>query len=193
MQAMPPHLTGIRREVLTEIQYAEAQLLALAEAVPAEDYGWAPAEDARSFAAVLVHIAAGNLLLLDRAGARPAEVVDLYGGIEGDPVARLCAIVRKNIALEKATTAKPAVLDLLRRSFAAVKECWSNATEEELWASLTFFGERETARRLYLRMMAHSHEHMGQAIAYARAMGHRVPWPDPLKKLEEIEASLVAR
>lgn len=187
------HVTGIRREVLAEFEYAEAQLLALGNAVPAEDYGWAPAEDARCFAAVLVHIAAGNLLLLDRAGARQPEVVDFYSGIEGNKQARLCAMIRRNASLEKTLTAKAAVIGLLARSFAAVKECWTTASEEELWATENFFGELETRRRLYLRMLAHAHEHMGQAIAYARTMGYRVPWPDPLHKLEEIEASLAAR
>ena len=96
----------------------------------------------------------------------------------------------KNRSLEKTVTEKAAVVDLLACSFAAVNACWTGATEEELWASGNFFGERETVRRLYLRMLAHSHEHMGQAIAYVRAMGYRVPWTDPAKKLEEMEASL---
>lgn len=187
------HLTGFRREILNELQYAESQLLALAEAVPAEDYGWAPTEQARSFGAVLVHIAAGNLMLLDRAGARPPEVVDFYSGIAAERLARVCAMIRKNCALEKTLTAKPAVIDLLARSFAAVKECWTTATEEELWVTENFFGELETRRRLYLRMLAHSHEHMGQLIAYVRMMGYPVPWPDPLRKLEEVEAILAAR
>lgn len=190
MDSMPPHLSGYRRDVLTEIQYAEAQLLALAEAVPAEDYGWAPAEDARTFAAVLVHVAAGNLMLLDRAGAHQPEVADFYAGIEGDNEARLGAMIRRNLSHEKAVTGKTAVVDLLARSFAAVKDCWANASEEELWVTVKFSGQLETHRRLYLRIMAHAHEHMGQAIAYVRAMDYRVPWPDPLKKLEEIEATL---
>lgn len=187
------HLTGFRREVLNELEYAEAQLLALAQAVPAEDFGWSPAEHARSFAAVLVHVAAGNLMLLDRAGARHPEVVDFYSGMAADPLARLCAMIRKNCALEKTLTAKAAVIDLLKRSFAAVNECWTTAAEEELWSTENFFGEIETRRRLYLRMLAHSHEHMGQLIAYVRAMGYQVPWPDPVSKLEEVEASLAGR
>ena len=191
METMP-HLTGIRREVLVELQFVENQLLALAHAVPAEDYTWAAAEDARTFAAVLVHVATSNLLLLDRGGARPAQVVELYGGIEGDASIRLVHVVRKNLSLEKSMTAKAAVIDLLAASFAAVKECWTMATEEELWVSGNFLGERETVRRLYLRILAHSHEHMGQAIAYVRAMGYRVPWPDPMKKLDEIEMALTA-
>lgn len=192
MVDLPPHLTGYRREVLMELDYAGAQLLALARAVPAEDYGWRPAEDARTFAAVLVHVAAGNLLLLAHAGAATPDVLDLYGEIEGEPVPRLCAMIRKNRSLEETVTAKAAVVDLLERSFVSVRDCWTEATEEELWATMDLLGQFETVRHLYLRMLAHSHEHMGQAIAYVRAMGYHVPWPDPLTKLEEIEASLAA-
>lgn len=187
------HLTGIRREVLKEIEYAESQLLALAKATPGEDYGWTPGEGARSFAAVLVHIAAGNLLLLARAEAWQPAVVALYGGIEGDKITRLVAMVRRNLELEKGMTSKAAVQDLLARSFASVKEAWTSATEEELWVTENFFGEPDTRRRLFLRMLAHSHEHMGQLVAYIRMMGYRVPWPDPLEKLEEIEARVAAR
>lgn len=184
------HLTGLRREVFQELQYAGKQLHALAEAVPAEDYGWAPAEGARTFAAVLVHLAAGNLLLLDVAGAQAAEVVDFYSGIEGPPLARQWAMARKNRSMEKSLTAKPAVIDLLTHAFGALESCWTSATEEDLWDIENYFGELETRRRLYLRMLAHSHEHMGQLIAYVRAMGYHVPWPDPLEKLEEAEVSL---
>lgn len=187
------HVTGIRREVLAELQYAESQLLALAHSVPAENYGWAPAEDARTFAAVLVHIAAGNLGLLDHAGSQAAEVLEVYADIEGDAKARMAAIVRKNLSIEKTVTKKAAVIDLLLRSFTAVKASWTGASEEELWAAVHIFGELETARRLYLRMLAHSHEHMGQAIAYVRAMGLRVPWPDPVKRFEGMEASAAVR
>jgi uncharacterized damage-inducible protein DinB len=188
-----PHLTGFRREVLSEFQFAEKQILALACAVPAEDYGWARAEDARTFAAVLVHIAAGNLGLLERAGSKDPDVVELYAGIEGEGTSRVEAIVRKNVSLEKTLTEKAAVIDLLVRSFAAVKASWAEASEEELWGIVHLYGELETVRRHYLRMLAHSHEHMGQAIAYVRAMGFQVPWPDPVKEFEEMETTVSAR
>ena len=188
-----PHLAGIRREVLSELQYAESQILALAETVRPEDYTWAPAPDARTFAALLVHLAVENFGLLDHAGARVPDAIDFYSGIDGNPFSRIAGIMRKNLIVEKSVTEKASVIDLLTRSFVAVKTSWTTASEEELWVTIHPFGELETARRLYLRMLAHSHEHMGQAIAYARAMGYHVPWPDPTKKLEEMEASLAER
>ena len=61
-----------------------------------------------------------------------------------------------------------------------------------LGARGNFFGKPEAVRRLYLRMLAHSHEHMGQAIAYVRSMGYKVPWPDPLRDLDRVAVSEAA-
>ena len=99
----------------------------------------------------------------------------LAGNIEDEPQARLCAMVRQNRPLEKAITAKAAILDMLQRSFCSVRNCWAEAAEEQLRVTVDLLGELETVRHLYLRMLAHAHEHMSQAIADVRAMGYRVP------------------
>lgn len=180
---MQPKITGFLREYLSELEIARAQLLALAGTVPDESYGWSPVPDARPFSAVLVHIAVGNLLLLYRAGVRMPVVIDLYGAIEGDTATRLVAITRQNVDMETTMITKSRVVDLLDRSFQAVAEAMKTATDDELDVVGNFFGEPEAVRRLYLRLLAHSHEHMGQAIAYVRTMGYKVPWPDPLTRI----------
>jgi hypothetical protein len=177
-----------KREYLWELSVPRVQLLALADTVPEERYGWKPAEDARTFSAVLVHIAAGNLMLLCRAGVSAPEVVEICGAIESDSPAQWAAVIRKTLELERTLTGKAAVLALIKRSFATVERCFGATTEEELGKAANFFGEQTTQRRLYLRMLAHSHEHMGQAIAYVRCMGMKAPWPDPLKNLDRIVA-----
>jgi uncharacterized damage-inducible protein DinB len=42
----------------------------------------------------------------------------------------------------------------------------------------TLVGEPTAIRRVYVRMLAHTHAHRGQLIAYTRAMGLPAPWPD---------------
>jgi hypothetical protein len=175
-----------KREYLWELSIPRVQLKALAEAVPEEKFGWRPVEDARAFSAVLVHIAAGNFILLCRAGVSTPETAEMYGAIESDSPAQWAALIRRNLELERTVTGKAAVIALIERSFATVERCFGAATEEELGKAANFFGEQTTQRRLYLRMLAHSHEHMGQAIAYVRSMGMKAPWPDPLKNLERI-------
>jgi uncharacterized damage-inducible protein DinB len=38
------------------------------------------------------------------------------------------------------------------------------------------FGRKTTTRAVYLRILAHMNEHMGQSIAYARMNGVVPPW-----------------
>jgi hypothetical protein len=56
---------GFRTEFLSELEIAERQLLAMAEAIPTERYAWRADIDVRSVSEIFVHIAGGNFLLLD--------------------------------------------------------------------------------------------------------------------------------
>jgi len=181
-------LSMFQREYLWELDIPHKQVVAIAETIPEEAYDWRPAEDARTFSAVLVHIAAGNLMLLYRANVFTPPVMELCGGIEGDGPPQWLELVHKSFRMEQTVTRKPAVLELLERSFAAVIEAFTSTNDDELGRTRDFFGQVITPRRLYFRILAHAHEHMGQAIAYARAMGFHVPWPDPVKRMEEMVA-----
>jgi uncharacterized damage-inducible protein DinB len=171
---MSTRLPGFRGEYLWEYDIAEKQLLALAEAFPAERYGWRPVETARSVSEVLVHLGMGCRTLLVLLGVEAAP--GLYGELEGEGVARIMAMVKRNENQEKSVTDKAAVLSLLRKSLDAVRAAFTEASDAELDRPEEFFGERATVRRLYMRAVCHLHEHMGQLIAYARAMGLPAPW-----------------
>ncbi len=173
---MTARLPGFKGEYLWELDIAEMQLTALAEAFPQEQYGWRPDAGARSVSEVLVHIAAGNLLLLDVTGVHPA--MDLYGRQEGGFAERIYAMIAVNERLEKGLTGKAEVLAILRRSFETVRGSFTRASDQDLERLGEFFGEQTTVRRVWLRILAHMHEHMGQLIAYTRAMGRPAPWPD---------------
>ncbi len=176
---MPERISGFKGEYLWELDIAEHHLMALADAIPPERYLWAPAEGARTVAAVLIHVAAGNFTLLEMVGV-PGPL-ELYDGLEGEGMRRFLALVLKNQVLEKTITAKPDVVKMLGRSMAAVRDAFTGATAEELDRPGDFFGERTTVRRAYLRLLTHTHEHMGQLIAYVRAIGLPAPWADPME------------
>ena len=169
-------LPGFKGEYLWEFDIADRQLSALAEAFPAERYGWRSAETARSVSEILVHVAVGNLTLLGIVGVEAAP--DLYGRLEGEIVPRMMGMIEKNNGFEKTITDKPPVIALLRRSLDAVRATFTQTPESELERQNVFFGERTTVRRVYMRGLSHMHEHMGQLIAYTRAMGLAAPWPD---------------
>lgn len=123
-----------------------------------------------------MHIAMGNPLLLAITSINAAP--ELYGKLEGETVPRMMAMIAKNDSLEKSITDKAGVTALLRRSLDAVPAAFTQAPEAELDRLDIFFGERTAVRRVYMRALTHMHEHMGQLIAYMRAMGMPAPWPD---------------
>lgn len=166
-------LDAFRAEYLSELGIAERQILALAEAFPEDKYGWYPAADARSVSEVFVHLAAGHFSLLEVAGV-PAPV-DLYGPPGPDPHERFLQIVRRNDEMEKSITDKAEIAALLRRSFDEVRNGFTAASLDD---AVVLFGEQSTVRRLYMRLLAHAHEHMGQMIACLRMNEVKAPWPD---------------
>jgi uncharacterized damage-inducible protein DinB len=171
---MSTRLPGFRGEYLWEFDFAEKQLLALAEAFPAERYAWRPAETARSVSEVLVHVGAGGHMLLALLGVKAEP--DLYGKLEGEGMARAMAMFERNESLGKTMTDKADVLALVRKSLDAMRTAFTETSDAELDRTEVFSGESTTVRRFYMRALCHLHEHMGQLIAYARAMGLPAPW-----------------
>jgi uncharacterized damage-inducible protein DinB len=169
-------IPGFQGEYLWELEIATRQLLAMAEALPADKYAWRPDPDARTVSAVLVHVAAGNFMLLEAVGLPVPR--DLYGDVTGEGQDRLWALVRKNDELEAAMRDKSAVVDMLKRSLEAVNQSFSQSSNDELERRLHFFGEETSVRRVFLRLLSHAHEHMGQMIAYFRFNNLAPPWPN---------------
>ena len=67
---------------------------------------------------------------------------------------------------------------LLKRSLEAVNQSFNQSSDARLDQHLHFFGEETTVRRVYLRLLAHAHEHMGQMIAYLRFNVIAPRWQD---------------
>jgi uncharacterized damage-inducible protein DinB len=57
-----------------------------------------------------------------------------------------------------------------------VRDNFSKANEASLNAPADFFGTKTTVRAIYLRILVHNNEHMGQSVAYARMNGVVPPW-----------------
>jgi hypothetical protein len=186
MRMESKHLTSFHTEYLWELSIPRVQLLALADAIPEDDYSWRPAQDARTFSEVLVHIAAGMMMLLYHAEAYTQEVMEFCGPLEGDGLPLWVEMVHRSLGKEKSLTRKSDVIALLKQAFATVEREFSVTSGERLERRRDFGGEITTARRIYLRILAHNHEHMGQTIAYAREMGFHVPWPDPVNEMERM-------
>lgn len=72
---------------------------------------------------------------------------------------------------EKTVTAKADVINWLKRSLEAVKTAHAVATPKDMERKVKFFGQDATVDGIYLRIIIHANEHMGQLVAYARMTG----------------------
>lgn len=148
-------LSGLRADVLRQIEDAEKKLIQLAEATPADKYTWRPAEGVRSNSEVFMHVAGGNYFIPTFAGVKMPE------GVGRD--------------LEKITD-KAKVVETLKSSFAHARRAVEQVSDAELDKQVKLFGGDSSVRNVLLLMATHAHEHLGQAIAYARMNGITPPW-----------------
>jgi uncharacterized damage-inducible protein DinB len=146
---------GVKAEILHEFQGAEEHLVALAEALPQDKFAYTPGPGVRTAAEVFLHVAIGNYMYASFLGVPLPEGFQPRG-------------------FEKSTTDKAQIVEHLKKSFAFARQAIEGATDLEKTVK-SFTGEK-TARGLMLQMVAHAHEHLGQAIAYARGAGVTPPW-----------------
>ena len=139
--------------------HVSRQLVSLAEAIPADKYGWRPAPGVRSVSEVFMHIAIANYWLLSVTGPKmPADLTD---------------------GMEKSVTAKADVINWLKRSLDVVKTARAQLKPGDLERKVKVAGKEVTVDGMYLRIIIHDNEHMGQLVAYARMNGIVPPWSQP--------------
>ena len=165
---------GYRADMLTWINQAQSELEQLAEAMPESKYSWRPGKGVRSVGEVYLHVAQANYGLPGFAGvAAPAGFK-----FEGYDTS-----MQKKADIQKA----------LHDSFEHMKSALSAASEADLDKTVDLFGTKSTARGLYMLLLSHAHEHLGQSIAYARMNGVVPPWTakqqEALKKMSEKPAA----
>ena len=147
---------GFKADLLQDLQGVSDQIVQLAQAIPAEKYGWRPAPGVRSVSEVFMHIVNANFYLLSITG--PKMPSDMKEG------------------MEKSVTSKPEVISWLKRSLAAVKEAHAQVKPADMQRHVTVFKRDATVDGMYLRILVHENEHYGQMIAYARSIGVTPPW-----------------
>jgi uncharacterized damage-inducible protein DinB len=142
--------------------HVSRQLVALAEAIPADKFAWRPGPGVRSTGEVFMHIALANFYLLSVTGPKmPTEI--------------------KSNDMEKTVTAKSEVIDWLKRSLDAVKTARAQLKPGDLQRKVKINEKQVTVDGMYLRIIVHDNEHMGQLIAYARINGIVPPWSESRK------------
>jgi len=149
-------LEGLWQGYDAEWQHTSAQLIALAEATPPEKFAWRPAPGVRSTSEVYMHIVDANFYLLSITGPKmPADL-------------------KEN--MDKTVTSKEDVIRWLKRSLEAVKQAHLKETPQDLARKVHIEDRDSTVDWMYLRIIIHANEHMGQLVAYARMTGVVPPW-----------------
>jgi uncharacterized damage-inducible protein DinB len=150
-------LEGVWQGYDGEWLHVSKQLVALAEAIPPEKFAWRPAPGVRSTSEVIMHIAMTNFYLLSITGPKmPADL--------------------RSADMEKTVTGKADVIAWLKRSLDAVKTAHAGIKSADLQRKVKINGRDATVDGMYLRIIVHANEHMGQLVAYARVNGIVPPW-----------------
>jgi uncharacterized damage-inducible protein DinB len=147
----------IKGQTLVDLQDLQKKFTQLAGAIPAEKYGWRPAEGVRSIGEVYLHVAQANYGFMKFLGATPPVDFDT-----------------KNF--EKSTTDKAKIDEQLNASFEYVRGVIGKLSNADLQRALKEFGPDANWGDVLYITAAHDHEHLGQSIAYARTNGIVPPW-----------------
>jgi uncharacterized damage-inducible protein DinB len=152
------------KEFLGQMDYVEGKLTQLAEAMPEDTYNWRPMEGVRSVGEVYLHIAFGNYLWISLGGGKVPEDVGFVPDFS------------KREEWDTQTTDKKEIIDVMKKSFAVMKDYAKNLTEDDLNKEVEFFGNKTSLRNFLVSGIGHIHEHLGQSIAYARMNKVVPPW-----------------
>lgn len=163
--AMPS--AGVRAELMGDLDVLEEKYTSLAEATTAH-YAWRPGEGVRSVSEVFMHIAGANLYIPTIVGVAPPE---------GMEVASLDEAFARMQELEKVTEPSE-VMERLRAGFEHARHAIATVPDEELDTEIMLFGQQATKRAGLILLVTHMHEHLGQAVAYARTNGVVPPWSE---------------
>jgi uncharacterized damage-inducible protein DinB len=152
-QSAPP---GFREEFGGQFGASARKLVALAEAMPAESYGWRPAEGVASVVEVYMHIARYNYMYPHQNLGIAAPVA--YAGLEDE------------------VTEKDEAVQVLAASMEHVRAVMAGLSDEDLESPTSLYGRDVAAWAVLLQLVTHMNEHLGQSIAYARMNGVVPPW-----------------
>jgi uncharacterized damage-inducible protein DinB len=144
-------------EFLEQFDASMQKFIALAEAMPAERYTWSPGEGVMSVARVYMHVARYNY-------GYPSDVLEsaLPGGVALNTM--------------EDVTDKTQIVAALRASGEYVRESLRGRSAEDLSRTRTLYGRQVPEWSVYLQLVAHMNEHLGQSIAYARMNRIVPPW-----------------
>ncbi len=154
---------GIRGEMMQDLKEVADKYGSLAEAMPESAYSWRPQEGVRSVSEVFMHVAATNFGIPQMIGVAPPDDVEPQW---------------VDFQNAESITDKATILRALKASFDHLGKTLESTSDADLDNPTQLFGQESTTRGVLLLVSTHCHEHLGQAIAYARVNGVTPPWSE---------------
>jgi uncharacterized damage-inducible protein DinB len=155
-QTSPPNF---RVEFEKHFNASADKLVSLAMAMPEESYSWSPMEGVKSVASVYMHIARYNYYYPDIALGVPSPM----GVTEYD-------------SWEEKITNKGEAVAILAESMEHVRKTLSSKSSRDFEDNTLLYGRDVGQWAVFLQLVAHMNEHLGQSIAYARMNQVVPPW-----------------
>jgi len=152
-----PPSYDLKPQALQDLRTLHKQFADLAEAIPDAKFTWRPGEGVRSFSEVLLHVPSLNFSMAPNFGAAPVP-----GFTKTD--------------YEKSTTDKQKIIAQINQSFDYVCAALEKRSNKELETIVKQFGPEASEGDIVYLIISDAHEHLGQAVAYARMNGIVPPW-----------------
>jgi uncharacterized damage-inducible protein DinB len=140
---------SLAKEIAASFQRASTEILDVAEAMPAEKYGYKPTPEISSFGEQLAHVAGITQRFVDTAKGTKTE------------------------APHHAATTKPEIMELLKKTFNSAQEMINPLTDAQLLEPVKFpFGDRTVTRATFWQGPLYQiRNHHGQLVVYLRMNG----------------------
>lgn len=158
-----PPSYDMKAQALLDLERVQKKFVDLANAVPADKFTWKPSGETRSFAELLLHVAGERYQILKMMGAMPPADFD-------------------GKTFEKATTDKAKIIGELDKTWGFAKQTINGMTNAKFAKLLPKLGPQANAGDVVYILVADAHEHLGQAITYARVNGIIPPWTVEARK-----------
>jgi uncharacterized damage-inducible protein DinB len=147
----------MKAQSLLDLERVQKKFTDLANAIPSDKFSWRPSADSRSFAEVFLHVAGERYAILKLMEA------DVPAGFDAK-------------TFEKSTTDKDRIVEELNKSWEFTKKTIEGMSNQDFAKLLPKLGPQANAGDVVYILVADAHEHLGQAVAYARVNGIVPPW-----------------
>src|SRR5436190_14234041 len=147
----------MKAQSLVDLERVQKKFVDLLDAVPADKLTWRPSSDSRSFAELFLHVAGERYGMLRLMGATPPSDYD-------------------GKKFEKFTTDKAQIASELNRTWGFAQKTINGMSNADFAKLMPELGPQVNAGDVVYILVADAHEHLGQAVAYARMNGVAPPW-----------------